>query len=238
MRVRNLLFATALLALASVAASAQGWSDRDRDDDRYRNAQWGYGNQANNNAAYQQGWNDAMDDARHNRATSSRVDRYHNNTDRAAYDQGYRDGRQAYVNQQNGNVYGYPNGGNPDGNVYGNNGRHRGWGRGRGNQNRGVYGGNGYPNGGYGNGNYGYNNGMQVAEQNGYNDGLREGSEDRRTGHSFRPTEDDGYRRATNGYRDEFGSKDQYKQWYRQSYERGYRQGYNNNGGGYGGWRF
>ena len=75
----------------------------------------------------------------------------------------------------------------------------------------------------------------QSAQQYGYQDGLNDGRNDRATGHSFRPTQDDNYRNASRGWN---GSVDrnQYKSAYRQSYEQGYQQGYNNGGGRGWGW--
>jgi hypothetical protein len=65
----------------------------------------------------------------------------------------------------------------------------------------------------------------------GFQDGYNDGVNDRRTGHSFRPTHDDNYHHADRGYYPGFGSKNYYKQIYREGYEDGYRQGYDN------GWR-
>jgi len=210
--IRLMLAGAALVMFASLsAAAAPRWGG---------SPQYGVYNQ--NNAAYQQGYNDALDDARHNRNQVSRADRYHNDADRAAYDQGYRDGRQSYANQTGV----YPNQQYPNGQYPNNNGRGRGWGwgRNRGNVNNGQYG-------------YGSQNAAQIAQRYGYQDGVNEGSNDRQTGHSFRPTHDRGYELATNGYNSSLGvSKDQYKQWYRQAYQQGYQQGYNGNRGGYG-WR-
>lgn len=62
----------------------------------------------------------------------------------------------------------------------------------------------------------------------GFQDGVNDGTYDRRTGHSFRPTHDDNFRRADRGYDPGFGSRDYYKQIYREGYENGYRQGYDN----------
>jgi hypothetical protein len=95
----------------------------------------------------------------------------------------------------------------------------------------------GYRNDGrYRNGNPGNwggaNSTMGSARQFGSQDGLNDGAQDRRTGHSFRPTEGNNYKSATRGYQSGFGSKDQYKQMYRQSYSEAYRQGYYGNGRG------
>lgn len=72
---------------------------------------------------------------------------------------------------------------------------------------------------------------IDSARRFGYEDGVNDGSMDRRTGHSFRPMHDDNYRHADRGYYPAFGSKNYYKQIYREGYEQGYRQGYDN------GWR-
>src|SRR5690349_12340911 len=89
----------------------------------------------------------------------------------------------------------------------------------------------GYRNGGYGNGIY------QIAQQNGYNDGLRKGQEDAREGHN-NPTGTSLYRNADNGYDRRMGSKDQYREIYRQAFLRGFADGqnssYNNGYGRYG----
>lgn len=230
--VRMMLLSAALVAGGSIFAAAQYTGGV------YRNGV--YVGQQDNSEAYQHGWKDGQNDARHGRQSSTRVDRYHNDADRAAYDQGYAQGYQAWVNGQNGGHYGNGQVYAPNGQVYAPNGT---WQNGRRRRDRDCdrddpcYGNNGtnYPNNGgyYGNG---YNHGSQVAQQNGFNDGVREGANDRATGHSYRPTSDTGYRLATNGYQGQFGSRDQYKQWYRQAYEQGYQQGYNGNGN-YGGYR-
>jgi hypothetical protein len=72
---------------------------------------------------------------------------------------------------------------------------------------------------------------IDSARRFGHEDGYNDGVNDRRTGHSFRPTHDDNYRHATRGYYPGLGSKNYYKQIYREGYEQGYRQGYDN------GWR-
>ena len=237
--IRMMLLSAALIAGGSVFAAAQYGGV-------YQNGVYVGPYQADN-GAYQRGYRDGQDDARHGRQSSTRVERYGNEYDRRAYAQGYAQGYQAWVNGQNGGYYGNGQVYAPNGQVY-NGGR---WGRRRGdgdcdsddrycngypNPNyRGNNNGQYYPNGTYNGGYYGngYNNGAQVAQQYGYNDGLREGSDDRANGHSYRPTNDPGYRMATNGYQAEFGSRDQYKSWYRQAYEQGYQQGYNG-GGSYG----
>jgi hypothetical protein len=59
----------------------------------------------------------------------------------------------------------------------------------------------------------------------GYQDGFNDGSHDRATGHSFRPTHDSAYKHAP-----EYGrppiNRDEYKNLYREAYVRGYEKGY------------
>lgn len=76
-----------------------------------------------------------------------------------------------------------------------------------------------------------YGRAIDSARRFGYQDGYSDGVNDRRTGHSFRPTHDDNYRHAERGYYRGFGSKNYYKQVYREGYTQGYQQGYDN------GWR-
>jgi hypothetical protein len=80
----------------------------------------------------------------------------------------------------------------------------------------------GYP--GYGNG---WDRGASNAAQMGFQDGLRHGESDRRSGHSFRPQHDEDYEHADHGYNSSMGSKQAYKDQYRQGYVRGYEQAYN-----------
>lgn len=70
----------------------------------------------------------------------------------------------------------------------------------------------------------------RTARQFGFQDGLNNGSRDRYTGHSYRPTHDRDYKHADRGYDDSFGRKDEYKELYRQAYLSGYQQGYNHSG--------
>lgn len=102
-----------------------------------------------------------------------------------------------------------------------------GYNSGRGNR---GYSNGGYPGGGYGNpgrGGYGggYGNMGQIARENGARDGRNDGSKDRATGHSFRPTQGDNYKNAP-GYSSNMGDRQQYKDMYRQGYEPAYQQGY------------
>ncbi len=106
------------------------------------------------------------------------------------------------------------------------------------NNTNGYYGNNTNGNNGgyYGNNGYG-NNLYQIAQQNGYNDGLRKGQEDAREGHN-NPTGTSEYKSASNGYNSSYGNKNSYKDAYRQAFlqgfQNGYNQNYNRNNNGYG----
>ncbi len=124
---------------------------------------------------------------------------------------GDRDDNGGYY--RNGPYGRYGNGG-----YYGNNGYY-------GNGPYGRYGNYGY----YGNGNYGprnQSNYLDQASRTGYQDGINDGQNDRRTGHSFRPTHDDNYKHADRGYNVAFADKGTYQQAYRSGYEQGYQAGY------------
>jgi len=73
--------------------------------------------------------------------------------------------------------------------------------------------------------NGGFGNGISIARQNGFRDGVNDGRKDRATGHSYRPTQDDNYKNAP-GYSSSMGDRQQYKDAYRQAYQQGYQQGY------------
>lgn len=190
-----------------------GDRDEDRDDDhnrdwrrdRDRDRDW----RSNNRAAYQDGYRWGQWSATHRGNGYGHGRRWKSDSDRRAYEAGYRRGMQ----DANGGYYGnngpynngpYENGrsNHPFGDVFG---------RQQGN----------YPNnGGYGG--YGIGNARNI----GYNDGLLAGQKDRSTGHSFRPQENKGYRDADKGYSSSIGSKDQYKQVYRDGFMQGYQRGY------------
>jgi 23S rRNA pseudouridine2605 synthase len=212
--------ALGLAGLMAIPASAQynpnnqGWHrdhDRDHDGDHDRDHDRNRNNGYYNNGNYNNG-------------------NYANN---AAYQQGYKDGiwdtqhgpqqrSRSWKNDYDAQAYraGY-NAGYRGNSAY-NNGAYNNR-RGTWNNNRGSY---GYGNGGYyGNGAYG--NYSQQAQIDGMNDGTR----DRETGHSFRPTEQPGWKHPDRGYNSSMGiSKQQYEQMYRDTYMQAYRQGYYGNG--------
>jgi hypothetical protein len=68
----------------------------------------------------------------------------------------------------------------------------------------------------------------------GYQDGLKHGRKDGDKGRSFNVRRDDDFRDADNGYRREYGPRNEYARGYRGGYEEGYRRGYAEYGGGYG----
>jgi hypothetical protein len=94
---------------------------------------------------------------------------------------------------------------------------------------------NGGNNGGYGNGRY--NPGsrysreevIRIATQNAQQDGFRHGQEDARRNRQYNFQDSDGFQRATNGYRSEYGNQEFYKQAYRESYRRAYDEGFRGN---------
>ncbi len=89
-----------------------------------------------------------------------------------------------------------------------------------------------------GDGRGGRNDIYRIAQQNGYNDGLRSGQSERNSRRSFDYQNDDRYRDASSGYRSEYGNRDQYRQAYREGYQRGYEEGYRQNNRGRFPWPF
>ena len=168
--------------------------------------QWGWGQRDNDDRqAYKDGFNQGQSDARHNRRFNPNNSRWRERDDRQAYSSGYERGFQQSA------------------------GGYRGDDRDRDrDRDRGTYGQGGYGVGGYGGSGYG----MNAARQYGYQDGLNDGSRDRQSGHSDRPTQSSNFKHADRGYNSSFGNKDYYKQAYRDAYENAYQQGYNQ--GGYG----
>ena len=168
---------------------------------------------------------DPSDRDRDDNQRGGRYGDHDRNNSNSAYDQGYRQGmwdaqhaRNSSNPWRNGRNHGQWNAGYNRGLHEERNNRGNGtWNDGTGNDGRNR----GNRNGGYGN----------QAAQIGYQDGRNDGLKDRRTGHSFRPTQGDNYKNATRGYNSSFGAKDSYKQEYRQAYGNGYQRGYNQNGG-------
>lgn len=72
-----------------------------------------------------------------------------------------------------------------------------------------------------------YNHSDTQAQKVGYQDGINDGSADRRSGHSSRATQQQAYKHADHNYSVIYGDRQQYKNMYRQAYQQGYQQGYN-----------
>ncbi len=219
------LAAAATLAMCAAAYAQDGrwWrGDGDRDDG-YHQAYYGQ-HDRDNDRYYQQGYRDGQNDARHGRSMQMR-NHGHDRDDQQAYMNGYRAG------------YGQGNSGwrrdrdrDHDGDA---DDRRGGWNRNNGPYNNGPYNNGPYNNGPYNNGPYnnrGYGNYGNQAYNTGYQDGMRRGSTDRSTGHSYRPQHDDLWRNADHGYSGVMGNKqaykDQYRNGYQAGYDRGYRSGY------------
>lgn len=68
--------------------------------------------------------------------------------------------------------------------------------------------------------------GLQVARERGYSYGMNVGAADAQRGQSYNPQRSRYWRKATEGYDNDFGNKGQYKQVFRNSFEQGYREGF------------
>jgi len=93
-----------------------------------------------------------------------------------------------------------------------------------------------YGNYGYGTrdgyGNYGGSFDLrQTALNAGYNEGMKEGREDRQRGERFEFADESDYRNATKDYSSRLGDRSTYQQYFRQAFQNGYRDGYNGNTG-------
>ncbi len=67
---------------------------------------------------------------------------------------------------------------------------------------------------------------VRLAQQNGYNDGVRRGQEDRSRRRGYEMDRSPEYRDATSGYRSEYGNRNVYQQAYRDGFKRGYDEAY------------
>lgn len=72
----------------------------------------------------------------------------------------------------------------------------------------------------------------RIASEQGYRDGVDHGAEHARENKRFDPEGTRHYKNATEGYRSEYGSKEEYKQAYRDGFRRGYDEGYRRSGRG------
>ncbi|HEY9282532.1 MAG TPA: hypothetical protein VIP46_03665 [Pyrinomonadaceae bacterium] len=102
-----------------------------------------------------------------------------------------------------------------------NQGRYGGDPRWDGRTNQGRYGNyDNYPN--YG-GDY---NSRQTALNAGYNEGIKEGREDRQRGEQFEYRDESDYRSATKDYNSRYGDRGIYQRYFREAFARGYNDGY------------
>lgn len=88
----------------------------------------------------------------------------------------------------------------------------------------------------YGRDRNGYNDASQIAQAQGYRDGIEQGAEHARKNHRYDLEGTHNYKDATSGYRSSYGSKDAYKQAYRDGFRRGYDESFRQYGAnaGYG----
>ena len=81
----------------------------------------------------------------------------------------------------------------------------------------------------YGNDGYGYGGGYelrQTALNAGYNEGIKEGRNDRQRGERFYYADEGDYRDASKDYNSRFGNRSLYQQYFRQAFVNGYTDGY------------
>lgn len=91
--------------------------------------------------------------------------------------------------------------------------------------NRGTYSRRGY---GYGNNGYGsYTQSQQTALNAGYNEGVKEGRNDRNRGGYRNVNDFSAYRNASKDYNSRYGDRYEYQQYFRRGFENGYNDGLN-----------
>ena len=96
--------------------------------------------------------------------------------------------------------------------------------------NNGTYGNRGYGNRGYGNNGYGnYSQSQQTALNAGYNEGVKEGRNDRNRGGYRNVNDFSAYRNASKDYNSRYGDRYEYQQYFRRGFETGYNDGLNGN---------
>lgn len=84
---------------------------------------------------------------------------------------------------------------------------------------------------------YDRNEVYRIAQQNGYREGFRHGSQDRARRQRYDYDDSREYRSALTGYRSEYGNRSAYQQAFRDGYRRGYDEAYRR-GNNRGGWPF
>jgi hypothetical protein len=96
--------------------------------------------------------------------------------------------------------------------------------------NNGRYSRRGYGNNGYGNNGYGsYTQSQQTALNAGYNEGIREGRNDRNRGGYRNVNDFSAYRNASKDYNSRYGDRYEYQMYFRRGFENGYNDGLNGN---------
>jgi hypothetical protein len=68
--------------------------------------------------------------------------------------------------------------------------------------------------------------GLQVARERGYSYGMSVGAADAQRRQSYNPQRSRYWRNATEGYDNDFGNRDRYRQVFRNAFEQGYREGW------------
>lgn len=106
--------------------------------------------------------------------------------------------------------------------------RQREWERQQRRQNRDWRDGEWDRNSGYGNSRYGNSRFdlRQTALNAGYNEGIKEGRNDRNRGDRFEYRDESDYRNADKDYNSRFGNRGLYQQFFRQGFANGYSDGY------------
>jgi hypothetical protein len=66
----------------------------------------------------------------------------------------------------------------------------------------------------------------QTALNAGYNEGIKEGRNDRNRGERYEFRDESDYREATRDYNSRFGDRELYRRYFRQGFENGYGDGY------------
>src|SRR6266542_2897783 len=67
----------------------------------------------------------------------------------------------------------------------------------------------------------------QTALNAGYNEGIKQGRNDRNRNRSFNYRDQSGYQKATQDYSSRLGDRELYRRYYREGFENGYSDGYN-----------
>src|SRR5450432_2088643 len=79
---------------------------------------------------------------------------------------------------------------------------------------------------GWDRGGYGRNGIYELAQNQGFQDGVNTGASDAGRRQSYDPYRSHFYKNATYGYRNSFGNREAYKQAYRDGFLRGYQDGF------------